>query len=68
MVLVAAVGWTTLRSWAQGGRVRSKMENNNQIMLTLVYAINYGVNDNLNAGGSSGLGPRGKGKRKVGNE
>ena len=31
MVLVAAGGWTALRSWAQGGRVRSKMENNSQI-------------------------------------
>ena len=39
MVLVAAGGWTALRSWAQGGRVSSKIENNSQIMLKLVGGV-----------------------------
>ena len=45
MVLVAAGGWTALRSWAQGGRVSIKLElvNNSYIMLKLV----GGVNDDL---------------------
>ena len=39
MVLVAAGGWTALRSWAQGGRVRSKMENNSQINNSIKFEL-----------------------------
>ena len=63
MVLVAAGGWTALRSWAQGGRVRSKMENNSQInnsikfelgnngyiMLTMVGGVNEDLKKRLKA-------------------
>ena len=57
MVLVAAGGWTALRSWAQGGRVRSKMENNSQINNSIKFELGNnsyimlklvgGVNDDL---------------------
>ena len=42
MVLVAAGGWTALRSWAQGGRVTIKLEfsNSSIIILKLVDGVN----------------------------
>ena len=45
MVLVAAGGWTALRSWAQGGRVRSKLELGNSSIVLLKLVLVWGVNN-----------------------